>query len=231
MPRVERLAAFGFAPADCSGGAGKKIYSCEKPLSSGGFYARILLDISAGVFEVHVFDCETGERYALFDLPSAQGAFVGGIRGEIQNLVDDFCRTCCDTASLYSDYVDFIKKRFGAEPDFPWADAGQSEEKAGKIRRKKSYSDSAVFRCSNGKWFALLMSVSGKSLGFGDEAQKIWVVNLKAKPCDIPPLIDNRSIFPAYHMNKTHWITVALTAATDFARLKELTEQSHALVQ
>lgn len=229
-PRTDRLPDFGFAP-DFSAETGGQIYVCEKPLSSGGFFARILLNISAAVFEVRVFDSATGERYALFDLPSAQGAFVGALREEIRGIVDDFCRACCDTVNLHEDYADFITGCFGVAPDFPWAESGQGADEAGKIRRKKAHADSAVFRCPNGKWFALLMSVSCKSLGLGDETQRIHVVNLKAAPEDIPLLIDNRSIFPAYHMNKSHWITVALTAATDFERLKTLTKKSYALVE
>ena len=44
-------------------------------------------------------------------------------------------------------------------------------------------------------------------------------------------ITDKKSIFPAYHMNKKYWITVLLTAVTDFEKLCELTKKSFALVQ
>ena len=65
---------------------------------------------------------------------------------------------------------------------------------------------------------------------FSAVEDKVWCVNLKAAPDEIPSLINAKSIFPAYHMNKKHWITVALTAVTDFEKLCTLTEQSFSLV-
>ena len=53
---------------------------------------------------------------------------------------------------------------------------------------------------------------------------------MKANSEAIPSLIDQKSIFPAWHMNKKHWITVLLTAATDFEKRQELTEKSYRLV-
>ena len=53
---------------------------------------------------------------------------------------------------------------------------------------------------------------------------------MKAAQDEIPNLIDKKSIFPAWHMNKKHWITVLLTAATDFEKLCELTQKSFELV-
>ena len=74
------------------------------------------------------------------------------------------------------------------------------------------------------------MRIKYRQLGLtGDE--EVWVVNMKASQDEIPNLIDKKSIFPAWHMNKTHWITVLLTAATDFEKLCELTQTSWELVK
>ena len=73
------------------------------------------------------------------------------------------------------------------------------------------------------------MKIKYRQLGLtSDEA--IWVVNLKASQDSIPALIDHKSIFPSWHMNKKHWITILLTAATDFEKLCELTKKSYELV-
>ena len=72
------------------------------------------------------------------------------------------------------------------------------------------------------------MKIKYKQLGLtGDES--VWVVNMKACSTDIPNLVDRKSVFPAWHMNKKHWITVLLTAATDFEKLCKLTEKSYEL--
>ena len=73
------------------------------------------------------------------------------------------------------------------------------------------------------------MKIKYRQLGLtSDEA--VWVVNMKAEQDIISTLIDHKSIFPAWHMNKKHWITSLLTAATDFEKLCELTKKSYELV-
>ena len=72
------------------------------------------------------------------------------------------------------------------------------------------------------------MQIKFKNLGFESD-EPVWVVNLKAE--NVEAISDKKSIFPAYHMNKKYWITVLLTAVTDFENLCELTKKSFALVQ
>ena len=68
----------------------------------------------------------------------------------------------------------------------------------------------AVFRhASNRKWFAIAMRIPCGKLGLTGEGH-MDVVNLKVSPEMIPSLVQERGIFPAYHMSKTHWVTVAL---------------------
>jgi predicted DNA-binding protein (MmcQ/YjbR family) len=73
------------------------------------------------------------------------------------------------------------------------------------------------------------MNITYKILGFEND-EKLFVVNLKADKERISEIIDRKSIFPAYHMNKKHWITVLLTGVTDFDQLCALTRRSFELV-
>ena len=84
-----------------------------------------------------------------------------------------------------------------------------------------------VFRHGSGKWFAVAMNIAKKKLGFpdilggcgeykrdGDE--QIDVVNLKCAPEVIESIAGvEPGIYRAYHMNKTHWLTVALSECDD----------------
>ena len=189
------------------------VYIMSKTVSGGTFRADITLSLTDQTLTVHLFDSATGERYALFDMPSSHGAFVASLREEVQQLIDEIRENCFESKDLKDDYIAWIKTQFGAEPDFPWPDTP----------------DYCVFRCPNEKWFALVMKIKFRQLGLtGDEA--VWVVNMKASQDAIPTLIDRKSIFPAWHMNKKHWITVLLTAATDFEKLCGLTQKSYELV-
>lgn len=68
----------------------------------------------------------------------------------------------------------------------------------------------AVFRhTGNRKWFAIAMRIPRAKLGLTGEGH-VDVVNLKVSPEMIPSLLQERGVFPAYHMNKSHWVTAAL---------------------
>ena len=70
--------------------------------------------------------------------------------------------------------------------------------------------DTAVFRHgSNRKWFAIIMKITEDKLGLRGR-RPVDVVNFKADPFFIGSLLARPGFFPAYHMNKTHWITAVL---------------------
>ena len=73
-----------------------------------------------------------------------------------------------------------------------------------------------VFRHErNQKWFAVTMPVKKKRLGIGGE-ETVDIVNLKCAPEVIESLAGiEPGLYPAYHMNKTHWITATLDGACD----------------
>ena len=59
-----------------------------------------------------------------------------------------------------------------------------------------------------------------------DEEGECEVVNLKAAAQE---LVDHQRIFPAYQMNKKHWISVRLDARWESGELEMLLENSHQL--
>ena len=69
--------------------------------------------------------------------------------------------------------------------------------------------DTAVFRHGAGKWFGICLYVPLKY--FGEGAGSEYCLNLKCPP-DLAQILCGtyRGVLPAYHMNKTHWITVRL---------------------
>ena len=76
--------------------------------------------------------------------------------------------------------------------------------------------ETGVFRHESDKWFALAMNIGERKIGHvGDE--KIDVVNLKCAPEVIESLAGiEPGIYRAYHMNKTHWLTIAPAARLFF---------------
>ena len=75
--------------------------------------------------------------------------------------------------------------------------------------------ETAVFRHSdNRKWFALSMQVSRRKFGL-DSDEVIDVVNLKLPTEMFGSFGAADGVYPAYHMNKLHWISVLLPDAPD----------------
>lgn len=82
-----------------------------------------------------------------------------------------------------------------------------------------------VLRNAKGKWYAIFMRIPKRRLLI-DEEGECEVVNLKAAAQE---LVDHQRIFPAYHMNKKHWISVRLDAHWESGELEMLLENSHQL--
>ena len=88
-----------------------------------------------------------------------------------------------------------------------------------------------VFRHENNrKWFAVIMEVPKAKLG-EQESGNIRVVNLKCDPRLIGSFRLERGIYPAYHMSKAHWLTVALDGTVADDKLRFLLEMSYDLTK
>ena len=91
--------------------------------------------------------------------------------------------------------------------------------------------DAWVFRHpDNKKWFALVMTIKKSKLGI-DSNEYIDVVNLKCAPEIMDDLWQERGVFPAYHMNKKHWLTLCLDGSCDDETLKFVINISHTLTK
>ena len=89
------------------------------------------------------------------------------------------------------------REEYGTEADYPFEEDFQT----------------AVLRHSaSRKWYALLMRVSRRKFG-QDSDEVIDVVNLKL-PVELRgSFTPAEGVYPAYHMNKLHWISVLLPDA------------------
>ena len=104
----------------------------------------------------------------------------------------------------------YINDTYAVDAETPWAPD----------------SDHAVFRHPNNrKWFAVLMTIPRSKLGLSGDGL-IELVNLKCGPILASSLRSEPGFFPAWHMNKNHWITAALDGSADAEQIKWLLEIS-----
>jgi predicted DNA-binding protein (MmcQ/YjbR family) len=90
--------------------------------------------------------------------------------------------------------LEFIKKEYGVEPEYLW----------------KNDDTAAIRHIDTKKWFAAYMRNLPKSKFGLDCEEKTDVINLKCEPLLSYSIIDKKGIFPAWHMNKEHWVSVFL---------------------
>ena len=100
---------------------------------------------------------------------------------------------------------------YNVDADYPWL----------------KYPNCEVFRHRNNqKWFALVMDVPKDKLGLQGK-ELIDIVNFKCDPFLIGSLREEPGFFPAYHMNKDSWITVALDESVSDDKVKMLLDMSY----
>ena len=93
------------------------------------------------------------------------------------------------------------------------------------------YPNFLVFRHrGNKKWFAVLMDIPGKHLGLMGEGE-ISVVNLKCDTRLIGAFREEPGIFPGWHMNKAHWLSVALDGTVEDEKIRFLVDMSYELTK
>lgn len=92
------------------------------------------------------------------------------------------------------EFLDYCAGTYGTPPDYPFDDDFET----------------AVFRHpDNRKWYALVMRVQRSKLGLESD-EVTCVVNLKLPSEMFGSFGAADGVYPAYHMNKLHWISVIL---------------------
>lgn len=108
------------------------------------------------------------------------------------------------------EFEEYVKAEYGASPEYPFEDSP----------------DCAVYRhLDNRKWFCIIMNVPKRRLGI-DVDGRIDIVNLKCSQEIIGDIVREDGIFPGYHMNKNHWISILLDGSVDGGNVRWLTKIS-----
>ena len=96
-------------------------------------------------------------------------------------------------------FLEYCFNTYGTSPDYPFEDLFET----------------AVLRHGDTrKWYAIVMRVPRCKFGQGSD-EVIDVVNLKLPTEMFGSFGAAEGVFPAYHMNKLHWISVLLPDAPD----------------
>ena len=96
-------------------------------------------------------------------------------------------------------FIEYCSDTYGTSPDYPF---------------DEDFETAVLRHADNRKWYAIVMRVSRRKFGF-DSDEVIDVVNLKLPTEMFGSFGAAVGVYPAYHMNKLHWISVLLPDAPE----------------
>ena len=232
-PDYNRIESCGFQKImdDRRGTDGNKDsarYKYSEVFMDGQFRADIMIDRDGRV-SGNVIDLETEEEYLPLRVVDQVGEFVGTVRESYAQLLGRLSNACFIPVNYIYDQSNRIEAKIEQEFDviseFPW----------------EKYPGNGTYKCcSNSKWFAVILTVDFGKLSPAkapelitvphDDDEVVEVVNVKADPARIPELTKRAGIYPAWHMNKTYWISVILDGTLSDEDIMDLIRQSHGIV-
>ena len=112
--------------------------------------------------------------------------------------------------SFRQDVFDYVKEKYRSEIEYLWA----------------SSPNFAVFRhFGNKKWYGIVMDITYDKFGL-DNNEKVDVLNVKLNNFVIHSLLQEKGFYPAYHMNKEHWISILLDGSVSLDTILALVDMS-----
>ena len=203
----EKLKGFGFKEE-----AEKLIY--RKEILDGSFLIEIVFVNNQLMIEV--YDLEFDEIYSLFSVDSAVGETVQNIRESVEEILGSILGLADKSEKISSEVIDYCNNKYGGN----------------RVNPFKKHPDILALVNEKNKWYALFLDIDYNKLNKNtDITTKVKILNVKYPTDIILDIIDNKNIFPAYHMNKKHWISIVLDKNIKMETIKELIDISYSLVK
>ena len=206
----EKLIKYGFILQ-------KNGYFYQQNLKDGEFCLTV--QVKDNLVKTSVYEKDTGEEYFLFLLDGVVGEFVTGFRNIYEKALLDIAKSCFDkdifVTPMAQKAISYIKRKYNHELEYLW----------------EKFSKNAICRRDdNKKWYIVFIKLPKNKLGdFSQE--EVEIVDLRAKNENVEKMIDGKTFFPAYHMNKKSWITISLNDLKDERVLYQLIDESFILAE
>lgn len=202
----EKLEIYGFRKVeDC--------YQWSKNIMNDEFQIVISIDFDGHV-SGKIYDLQVCEEYTSFRIVGSKGGFASNIK-------DIYCATLREIRERC-----FQKQYFQTE---------QSNRIAYNVTRKyqeeieflwEKFPGYGIFRNRhNRKWYAVIMEIDRFKLDKSVH-QNMEIINVKVDPDTVMQHLNQGGIYPAYHMNKKHWISIFLDETFSDGEIMEYIKKS-----
>ena len=174
-----------------------------------------IVEVEKDQMSARLIDLASEEEYVLVDIPDSTGEFVGNVRQEYENLLNDIIKNCTVVDVFKSkqskEVIKYIKQKYNDELEFLW----------------EKFEGTAIWRNKkNNKWYGLLCKLSKRKIGI-DSDELVEIIDLRYQKEQIEEYIDFEKIYPGYHMNKKSWITIILDNSLDTKNIYDLIDNSY----
>lgn len=209
-PNFDKLKKFGFTVLD-------NTYCYNTVIMDNKF--SLTVKITSSDIDTEVIDLATNDPYTLFLADGAIGSFVGAVRTAYENIMLDIANNCFDKYVFKSDYaqrlIEYVFDAYGDNLEFLW----------------DKFPDNAIWRrADNKKWYGILLTVPKDKLGLPPD-EKTEIIDLRAEPETIDAIVDDKTIFRGYHMNKKHWVTLMLDGSVPLTNIEKMLDVSYELAR
>ncbi len=188
----------------------------ERTFLDGAFRAVLTVD-AAGQVTWQVIDTMTEEEYLPLRQTNPAGSYVFGVRHAYEELLREIAAACFSelpfAASQTNRLCQRIQAVWGDAPEFPWS--------------KPAYADSGIFRHpATRKWYAAILPVAWDKVVPG-RTGRVELLDIKVSDA-AAQVAAYDGCYPAYHMNKKYWLSIALDDSMTDDEIWPLLEESHA---
>lgn len=178
---------------------------------------EIIVCISKNEQISKLIDLANEDEYVLVDIQDSTGEFVGKIREEYENILDDIVSKCTIPNVFKSEQakevIKYVKEKYNDDLEYLW----------------QKFPNNAVWRNKdNNKWYGALLVISERKLEI-DSDKIIDIIDLRYQKENISTIIDNSKVFAGYHMNKDSWITIRLDGSMNIKEVYKLIDNSYTL--
>ena len=207
---VKKLTEYGFIKEE-------NIYKYKKDILDNQFIVEI--EIKNNKLISKLIEKEYNDEYLMIDIKNISGEFVGRVKDEYERVIDDIIEKCTNIdifkSTVTKKVIKYIKEKYNDELEYLW----------------EKFPDNAIARNKeNQKWYLLIMTIDENKL-IKNKSGRIEVLDIRYQKEDIESIIDNKKVFPGYHMNKKSWITLKLDGTIKIEEIYKLIDASYNLAK
>lgn len=198
-------------------------------------YTKELIDVCMTVIVVvdkgslygKVIDNQTRDEYITIHTAGNKGNYATKVRTQYLEVLEDIASHCFYRVTYASDQANSMHEWMtNTLHDI----CGHPFTKVVNHKRVTAEDVSAYHQQDNNKLYAMMLSISRSKVDGKDDTNLEDIITIKVNPDDIHALLEKDGIYPGYHMNKKHWISIIMDSSVEDKQIQQLIIEARKLV-